>query len=153
MKPKYDLVHLTNADRKAIKQATGKGACSNQTKTRASILLALDENSGPVKDQEEIAAVLKCSTATIRRTAKAFCEGGVDKVLDRKKRTKPPVAPKATGDVEAKVIKMACSSPPEGRARWTLRLMENTIAITEDMPNLSYVTIDRILKKHHLSLT
>jgi len=153
MKPKYDPVYLTSADRKAIKKATGKGGCSNQAKTRASILLALDENSGPVKDQEEIAAVLKCSTATVRRTAKAFCEGGVEKVLGRKERTDPPVAPKATGEVEAKLIKMACSSPPEGNARWTLRLMESTVAIAEDMPNLSHMTIGRLLKKHHLGLT
>ena len=153
MKPKYDLVYLSPDDRKELKKATGSKSCSNQIKTRASILFALDENSGPVKDQEEIAAVLKCSPSTIRKTAKLFCEGGVEKALERKKRLTPPVASKATGEVEAKVIRIACSNPPEGHARWTLRLLEDTIIAIEDMPNLSDNTIGRLLKKRHLSLT
>jgi hypothetical protein len=153
MKSKYDPVYLTNADRKTLREVTGRGRYSNQVRTRAHILLALDESTGPVKEQTEIADVLKCSPSTIRTVAKLFCSGGVDAVLARKKREVPPVAAKVTGDVEARVIMMAGSNPPVGYARWTLRLIEDRIARIVDMPNLSDNTIGRLLKKRHLSLT
>jgi transposase len=153
LKPKYDLVYLTSADRKALREVTGRGNFSNQIRTRAHILLALDENTGSVKDQGEIADVLKCTPSTIRKVAKLFCKGGIDAVLTRKKRQTPPVPAKVTGEVEARIIMIACSNPPEGYARWTLRLIEDKIARIEDMPNLSDNTIGRLLKKHHLSLT
>jgi transposase len=153
MKPKYDPVYLGSEDRKALREVTGRGDFSNQVRTRAHILLALDENSGPVKEQTEIADVLKCSPSTIRKAARLFCEGGIDAVLARKKREVPPVPAKVTGKVEARVIQMACSNPPEGHSRWTLRLLEDRIAKIEDMPDLSDNTICRLLKKRHLSLT
>jgi len=153
MKQKYNPVYLSQEDRKALREVTGRGDYSNQMRTRANILLALDENRGPVKDQIEIANVLKCSPSTIAKVAAIFYKDGIDGVLTRKKRTVPPVAAKVTGEVEARVIKMACSTPPSGHARWTLRLMEDTIIAIEDMPNISDNTIGRLLKKHHLSLT
>jgi hypothetical protein len=153
MKPKYDLVFLTNEDRKTLRGVTGRGDFSNQIRTRAHILLALDENTGLVKDQIEIAEVLKCSPSTIAKVAKLFCNGGIDAVLSRKKRETPPVAAKVTGKVEARVITMACSNPPNGYSRWTLRLLEDRIAKIDDLPDLSDNTIGRLLKKHHLSLT
>jgi transposase len=153
MKPKYNLVYLGSEDRKALREVTGRGGYSNQMRTRAHILLALDENAGPVKEQVEIADVLKCSPSTIRKVARLFCEGGIDAVLARKKREMPPVPAKVTGEVEARVIMMACSNPPKGHARWTLRLLEDRIAKIEDMPTLSDNTICRLLKKRRLSLT
>ena len=153
MKPKYDLVYLSAEDRKALREVTGRGDYSNQMKIRAHILLALDESTGQVRDQTEIADVLKCSPSTIRKVAKLYCDGGIDTVLVRKKRETPPVAAKVTGEVEARVITMACSSPPDGYARWTLRLMEDKIAKIDDIPDLSDNTIGRLLKKRNLSLT
>jgi hypothetical protein len=153
LKSKYDLVYLTSADRKVLREATGKGGHSNQIRTRARILLALDESTGSVKDQAEIADVLKCSPSTIRTVAKLFCGSGLDTVLSRKKREVPPVPAKVTGEVEARVIKIACSSPPEGYSRWTLRLIEDKVARIDDMPDLSDNTIGRLLKKRHLGLT
>jgi len=153
MKPKYDLVFLSPGDRKTLREVTGRGDFSNQIRTRAHILLALDENTGPVKEQEEIASVLKCSSSTIRKTAKAFCHGGLEEALTRKRRMTPPVPAKVTGEVEARIIQIACSSPPVGHARWTLRLMEDALVSIEDIPDLSDNTIGRLLKKHRLSLT
>ena len=153
MKPKYDLIFLDPNDRKTLKEVTGRGDFSNQIRTRAHILLALDENTGPVKGQEEIAAVLKCSSSTIRKTAKAFCCGGLEEALARKKRMTPPVPAKVTGEVEARVIQIACSSPPPGHARWTLRLIEDALVAIEDVPNLSDNTIGRLLKKRRLDPT
>ena len=153
MKPKYNKVYLTQNDRKELRIVTGIRDYSNQIRTRAHILLALDENSGSVKDQIDIADVLKCSPSTIAKVATIFCKDGIDEVLTRKKRMTPPVEPKVTGEVEARIIKMACSSPPPGYTRWTLRLMEDAIVDIDDMPKISDNTIGRLLKKHHLSFT
>lgn len=153
MKHKYDPVYLGIEDRRRLRKAAGRGQHSQQERTRASILLALDENSGPVPDQADIASVLKCSTSTVRSTARRFAAGGVDGALGRKRRDAPPVPPKVTGEVEARVIKIACSEAPSGHARWTLRLLEDTVATIADLPDLSDNTIGRLLKKHRLSLT
>jgi hypothetical protein len=153
MKQKYDPVYLGIEDRRRLRDAAGRKSHSQQERTRAAILLALDENSGPVLDQIEIARVLKCSPCTVRNTARRFASGGVDAVLGRKKRLTPPVPPKVTGEVEARIIKIACSKAPSGHVRWTLRLLEDTVATIDDLPDLSDNTIGRLLKKHHLSLT
>lgn len=152
MRQKQDPVYLGIEDRRRLREAAGRGSCSRQARTRASILLALDENSGPVASQADIASVLKCSPSTVRSVARRFCQGGMDAVLGRKRRDTPPVPPKATGEVEARLIKIACSEAPGGHARWTLRLLEDTVATIEDMPDLSDNTIGRLLKKHRLSL-
>lgn len=153
MKQKYDPVYLSVADKRRLRDVEGRESHSRQIRTRASILLALDENSGPVRDQIEIAAILKTSPSTVRNTARLYCKEGIDAVLSRKKRENPPVPVKVTGEVEARVIQIACSNPPEGFSRWSLRLIENKVAATSDMPDLSDNTIGRLLKKHRLSLT
>ena len=86
--------------------------------------------------------------------AKAFTAHGgrVEDVITRKKRATPPVEPKVTGDV-ARVIALACSPPPEGRARWTLRLLEKHVIATEGIPPMDHSTIGRVPKgalKPHL---
>lgn len=153
MKPKFYPVFLGEEDRKyAENVANGNGYCG-QLRTKARILLALDENSGRARDQADIADVLKTSTSNIYQTSKSFYENGIEKTLSRKKRATPPVAPKVDGETEARIIALACSEAPQGYARWTLRLLEDTIALIEDIPDVSDNTIGRLLKKHHLSLT
>jgi hypothetical protein len=78
-------------------------------------------------------------------------------ILDQKelaceKRATPPVEPKVTGDVEARVIALTCSQPPAGRARWTLRLLERQVALAEGIPPMDHSTIGRVLKRGRLSL-
>jgi hypothetical protein len=62
------------------------------------------------------------------------------------------VEPKVTGEVEARVIALACSSPPDGYARWSLRLLERQVALVADIPELDHSTIGRILKKRRCVL-
>jgi transposase len=95
------------------------------------------------------------SESTVYLVAKAFTtQGGrVEDVIRRKKRLTPPVEPKVTGEVEARVIALACSAPPAGRARWTLRLLEKQVALTEGIPPMDHSTIGRVLKRGRLSLT
>jgi len=91
---------------------------------RARILLELDENDprrdGPVPFQEVIAERAGVSVDTVQKTARAYAERGrdVEATIRRKKRQTPPVEPKVTGEVEARLIALACSQPPEGRTRW-----------------------------------
>jgi transposase len=120
---------------------------------QAGILLALDESQGAAKDQADIADILKTSTATINKVSKEFSEKGLEGTIARKKRMTAPVPSKVDGAVEARIITMACSKAPEGRARWTLRLLEEKVAECDDLPDLSDNTIGRLLKKRHLSLT
>ena len=118
------------------------------------MLLALDETQGPVSDRRVVAERLGTSESTVYLVAKAFTTqaGRVEDVITRKKRVTPPVEPKVTGDVEARVIALACSQPPEGRQRWTLRLLERQVALTEGIPPMDHSTIGRVLKRGRLSL-
>jgi hypothetical protein len=86
---------------------------------------------------------------TVVKTSKAYAErgGDVQATISRKKRATPPVEPTVTGEVEARLIALACSTPPEGRARWSLRLLEKHVGLTEGLPDLDHSTIGRVLKK------
>jgi len=91
-------------------------------------------------------SILATSVATILKINDAQ-HGRVEDTIGRKKRATPPVEPKVTGDVEARVIALACSQPPPGRQRWTLRLLERHVALTEGMPPMDHSTIGRVLKR------
>ncbi|WNI14094.1 helix-turn-helix domain-containing protein [Actinacidiphila sp. ITFR-21] len=116
---------------------------------RARVLLALDTSVGVVDPKEEIAARLGVSGETIRLVARRFAEtgGDVHATIARKQRDLPPVASPVTGEVEARLIAMACSPPPQGYARWSLRLLEKHVALVGDIPDLDHSTIGRVLKK------
>ena len=122
--------------------------------TRARVLLALDETGGPAPDRRVVADRVGASESTVYLVANAFTThaGRVEEVITRKKRTAAPVETKVTGDVEARVIVLACSAPPAGRARWMLRLLERQVALTEGIPPMVHSTIGRVLKKGRLSL-
>jgi len=153
MKPKYYPVVLNKEDKAVLKGVINGNGASGQTRTRARILLAMDESNGSSPEQAAVADILKTSTATIYNTTRAFFESGIERALTRKKRTTPPVPAKVDGDVEAHVIAMACAKSPEGYARWTVRLLKDRVRACEELPDLSHTTIASILKKHHLSLT
>ncbi len=154
-RPKEFMVSLTAGDRAKLKKVVASGRRPARLITRARVLLALDETQGPAPDRRVVAERLGTSQSTVYLVAKAFTThaGRVEDVIGRKKRATPPVEPKVTGDVEARVIALACSQPPPGRARWTLRLLERRVALTEGMPPIDHSTIGRVLKRGRLSLT
>ena len=85
---------------------------------------------------------------------KAFLEASsVKEFLTRKKRETPPVEPKVTGDVEAHIIALACSAPPKGYAKWTLRMLAEKSVELEYVDSLSHMTVKRLLRKRNISLT
>lgn len=151
-------VRLAAVDRQMLTGLTRTGSHPAQEVRRGKILLALDENDpdrdGPVPTQAVIAERVGVCTGMVRKVAKAFADrgGNVPATITRKKRETPPVEPIVTGEVEARLVKMACSAPPPGADRWSLRLMEKHVALTDDLPDLDHSTIGRVLKKRSCAL-
>jgi hypothetical protein len=92
---------------------------------RARVLLALDGNDGSPAERVLVARQIGVSETTVRSVAERFVEteGDVEATIIRKRRATPPVPSAITGEVEARLIALACSTPPSGRARWSLRLL------------------------------
>ena len=154
-RPKEFTVRLNAADRAKLTKVVSSGTHPARMITRARVLLALDESQGDAPDRRVVAERVGTSESTVYLVAKAFATqgGGVEEVIGRKKRTTPPVEPKVTGDVEARLIALACSQPPPGRQRWTLRLLEKHVLLTEGIPPMDHSTIGRVLKRGRSSLT
>jgi hypothetical protein len=151
---KYPVV-LSPEDREVLERVTRAGVHSVSLVRRARVLLALDTAAGPVDQRAVIAERLGVSCESIRLISKRFVETGGDvwATVGRKQREAPPVPSQITGEVEARLIALACSRPPKGRARWSLRLLEKQVALVEDIPNLDHSTIGRVLKKRSFALT
>ena len=147
-------VCLSVGDRAKLIRVVSSGRHPARMIIRARVLLALDETQAPAPDRRVVAERLGTSQSTVYLVAKAFTThaGRVEDVIGRKKRATPPVEPKVTGDVEARVIALACTAPPPGRARWTLRLLERQVVVTEGIPPMDHSTIGRVLKRGRLSL-
>ena len=147
-------VTLRVADREELVRVTTTGVHPASMIRRARVLLALDTSVGEVDRTEAIAAWVGVSGETLRLVAKRFAETGGDvwATIGRKKREHPPVPSPVTGEVEARLIALACSAPPAGHARWSLRLLEKHVALVEDIPDLDHSTIGRVLKKRRFVL-
>jgi len=146
-------VALSAADREMLVKLVRTGSHPAQQVRRARILLELDENDpgrdGPVPIQGVVAERAGVHVDTVVKTSKVYAErgGDVDATITRKKRLTPPVEPKVTGEVEARLTALACSAPPQGHARWSLRLLEKQVALMDDIPDLDHSTIGKVLKR------
>jgi len=162
VKVKSRLVALSAADRELLTGRVRTGSFPAQQVRRSRILLELDgnhpgraERGEPVPSQEVVAQRAGVHADTVVKTLRAYVErgGDVEATITRKKRLTPPVEPKVTGEVEARLIALACSTPPEGYARWSLRLLEKHVALIDDIPNLDHSTIGKALKRGRFVLT
>jgi hypothetical protein len=153
-RPKVFTVSLSAADRTFLSKLITTGAHPARMIIRARVLLELDENAGPVPDRAVIADRVGTSENTVRAIAKRFADadGDVGATIGRKPRETPPVAPIVTGEVEARLIALACSTPPPGFTRWSLRLLERHVALVAELPDLDHSTIGRVLKKRNCVL-
>ena len=147
-------VMLSARDREELIRFVSTGVHPASAIRRARVLRALDSSVGEPDPKEVIADRLEVSGEMLRLVAKRFAETGGDVLatVSRKKRDLPPVPSPVTGEVEARLIALACSQPPEGYARWSLRLLEKHVELTEDIPNLDHSTIGRVLKKRNCAL-
>jgi transposase len=147
-------VTLTSADREELVRVTTTRMHPASMIRRARVLLALDTSQGEIDFKEVIATRLDVSGETLRLVAKRFAETGGDirATIGRKQRALPPVPSPVTGEVEARLIALACTTPPAGHARWSLRLLEKHVALLDDIPDLDHSTIGRVLKKRNFAL-
>ena len=143
---KLHIVSLKEQEREELKQYLSKGKSSARSLTRARILLLADEG----RDDEMIAEALKVSKSTVSRIRTRYCEGGLDFALHEKARSGAP--PKIDGKIEAQLTLLACSEPPDGRSKWTLRLLADKLVEMGVVDSISHMSVQRLLKKMKLSL-
>lgn len=146
-------VTLTKEERSFLTELTSKGKHRSQRILNALMLLACDEgeNQNSRSKNEEIARVLNTSMRKIDRVKKRFVMDGLDIALNGKKGSRV-YKKKADGDFEAHLIALSCSKPPEGFARWTLRLLAEKVVELKYIDNISHETVRRVLKKTNLNL-
>ena len=142
------VVRLSAEEREQLEGLIRKGKSPAQRLLKARILLKADiaETGAGWSDNQNIAA-LETSASMVYRVRKQLVEEGLEAVLSRKQRATPAVPPIFDGEKEAKLIALACSKPPKGRARWTLRLLENKVVELNIVDRASDSTIGRVLKK------
>jgi transposase len=151
MKKKY-RIKLTQAQREALQELTNGGSIKVRKYKRARVLLlANEETEGVAKTDEEIAEQVAVSPATVYRIRRQFVEEGLKAALEEKPR--PGAPPKFSGKDRAEITALACSEPPKGHDRWTLRLLADKLVELDILDDISHDTVDRVLKKTNLSLT
>jgi len=147
MKKRY-IVNLTVAERETLTQLVRRDRVSGLKRMRASILLKADDD----QTDQEIADDLEVGLVTVERVRKRCIERGVEACLERKTQETPSRPRKLDGVAEAKLVQIACSPPPPGRARWTLSLLADQLVELEVFDRVSISTIQRGLKKTSSSL-
>ena len=147
-------VVLSADEREWLTGVVRTGAHPAQEVRRSRILLELDDHRREPSSRREIAHRVGVDPQTITNVARVYAERGGDvaATIARKRRLTPPVEPTITGEVEARVIALACSTPPTGHTRWSLRLLEKHIGLVTDMPDMDHSTIGRVLKKRRFVL-
>jgi hypothetical protein len=151
---KKNEIQLSPEQRAELEAFSKTGVHSSKMITRAKIILLLDTSkSGKAEKFEEISRRLDVSLTTITKVKMAFLAAhSVGEFLQRKKRSTPPVAPKITGEIEARILALACGEVPEGCARWTVRLLAEKCVELNLIDSLSHMSVHNLLKKHNLSL-
>jgi len=128
MPQKKYLVTLTPEEREQLAGLLSAGKRSALTLARARILLKADQaDGGPAWPDERIAEALDCGVRTVERVRQRFVERGLEEALGRKKQDRPSRERKLDGRAEARLIALACSQPPDGRAAWTLQLLADKL--------------------------
>lgn len=142
------VVTLTESEREELTGLTSKGTHSSQKILNALILLATDEGVHQTDRStgEQIARVLNTSMRKIDRVKKRFVEQGLETALGRKKVSRV-YKRKVDGDFEAHLVALSCSKPPEGFARWSLRLLADRVVELDYIDSVSHETVRGVLKK------
>jgi AraC-like DNA-binding protein len=149
-----NVIMLSEGQRKTLEQFAKNGVHNAHLITRARVILALDRTN----KTEHLRMERVCEQAGLSRTAvttirKAFLQApSIEAFLTRKKRETPPVPPKITGEVEAHIIALACSEPPEGYARWTISLLAQKSVELNYIDSIGRSSVGRLLKKRNISL-
>jgi hypothetical protein len=151
-KKKY-VIALSPEERTKLIKIIKTGTSPARVILRANILLSSDTNVTKPLTVAATAELFQTTATTVQNVRTSYAENGLDGALYRKKRTIPPVKPKVDGEVEAHIIALCCSEPPEGYERWTVRLLADKCVELGYIDSISHMTVSRTLKKTNLSLT
>ncbi len=142
------VARLSAQEREQLQEMIKKGKRPANRLLKARILLKADvSKAGPGWSDSEIIEALDTSASMVYRVRKQLVEEGFEAALSRKQREMPAVVRIFDGEKEARLIALACSTPPTGHARWTLRLLENKVVEMNIVDRASDSTISRVLKK------
>jgi len=142
------IVKLTPEERAQLLTLIRVGKKAANKLMHARILLSADENDTKLKSKtdETIASEMHVSTKTVARIRQRFVDEGIESALSRRPHANPK-SRKIDGEQEAHLVALCCSTPPEGRSRWTLKLLANKLVALEIIDSVSPATICRVLKK------
>ena len=143
-------INLTKEERTELSQLIKSGKHPARVLGRARILLLLDRSQGQKRKLHEIAEGMFTSIGTVSNVKRSYLKGGLEHGL--RDRPRPGAKPKIDGEVEAHLIALACSEPPEGQVRWTLRLLADKLVELELVASISHVAVRDALKKTNSSL-
>ena len=147
---KVFIVKLTEAERTLLEEAATTGSGAARKLARARILLKADQSEGgPGWRDGRIAEALDVHRTTVEQVRKQYVLAGLDAALGRQR--PPPRLRKLDGEAEAHLIATACSTPPAGHTRWTLRLLAGKLVELEQVDTISHETVRQILKKTNSS--
>ena len=151
MNKKY-IVRLTAEERKELENLVKKGKTQAYRIKHANILLAVDAD-GPNWPDHHAAKAYKCHQNTVVNVRQRFVEGGFEAALDRKKQQSPSRKRIIDGESEARLISIACSTPPQGSAKWTMQMLADELVALKVVDSVCSQTVWRTLKKTNLNLT
>ena len=143
---KIYVVRLTPGERRGLEAMVRKGRAAACRIRHANILMKADADGAAWTDTR-IAEAFGCHLRTVENVRKRFVLEGLDAALNRKKQSRPSVARKLDGEKEAKLVAVACSPPPEGRRRWTLRLIADRMVELDIVDSISHETVRQAMKK------
>jgi hypothetical protein len=143
-------VHLSDKDRHHLDSLLKKGNAPARVQTRVRILLLADRSQGHKRTGQQIAEAVLCCRLTVSQICRRFAQEGLESALYEKPR--PGQAPKITGEIEAQLVMVACSSPPKGHKRWTLKLLADKLVQMELVESISEVAVYKRLKKRAQAL-
>lgn len=148
MAAKKFIVELGDQERARLCALISKGKAPAKVILKARILLKADQAEGcPGWLDAEIVEAFDTNLTMVSRVREAFVTEGLDAVLTRKKRQTPPIPAIFDGEAQAKLTALACSEPPPGHARWTIRLLAEHVVERKIVPAAHFNTVGRALKK------
>jgi transposase len=146
------VVTLTDEERQSLSELIALGKAAAQKLAHARILLKADAApGGSAWADAQIADALDVGLSTVARVRQRLVEQGLDAALGRKPQDRPSRERKLDGAAEARLIALACSAPPEGRADWSMRLLADRLVELEVVDTVSYETVRQVLKKTNSS--
>ena len=148
-------IYLSQEEQAKLQQIVKAGEHNSHVITRARVLLMLDRTGKHDHVRyNRTAEYANISVQAVYNMRDEYLKNpDIETYLSRKKREPPPVPAKVDGKVEAQIIALACSKPPEGYSRWTVRLLAEKVVELQYVDGLSHMTIQRLLKKRNISLT